>query len=100
VRKICEIFKIIFAIILAFQKNSNSSSSAEDSSAETAAEVAAQQQRKRARRQLQRDCGLQDMDNGTYKTVVVVQTNNLGIPGLVTSMDQLYEVPNWGNTIN
>ena len=46
---------------------------------------------KRSRRQLQRDCGLQDMDNGTYKTVIVVQTNNLGIPGLVTSMDQLYE---------
>jgi hypothetical protein len=32
------------------------------------------------------------MDNGTYKTIVVVQTNNLGIPGLVTSMDQLYEI--------
>ncbi|PIO70567.1 PAN domain protein [Teladorsagia circumcincta] len=30
--------------------------------------------------------------NGTYKTTVVIQTNNLGIPGLVTSMDQLYEV--------
>ncbi|KAI3420261.1 hypothetical protein GPALN_003577 [Globodera pallida] len=47
---------------------------------------------KRHRRQSQRDCGLVDMDNGTYKTVVVVQTNNLGIPGLVTSMDQLYEI--------
>lgn len=31
-------------------------------------------------------------DNGTYKTTVVVQTNNLGIPGLVTSMDQIYEI--------
>ncbi len=30
--------------------------------------------------------------NGTYKSTVVVQTNNLGIPGLVTSMDQIYEV--------
>uniref|UniRef100_A0A0K0CUG2 PAN domain protein n=1 Tax=Angiostrongylus cantonensis TaxID=6313 RepID=A0A0K0CUG2_ANGCA len=39
-----------------------------------------------------RDCGLVDMLNGTYKTTVVIQTNNLGIPGLVTSMDQLYEV--------
>ncbi|VDM57639.1 unnamed protein product [Angiostrongylus costaricensis] len=39
-----------------------------------------------------RDCGLIDMLNGTYKTTVVIQTNNLGIPGLVTSMDQLYEV--------
>ncbi|KAL3125932.1 hypothetical protein niasHT_009461 [Heterodera trifolii] len=47
---------------------------------------------RRQRRQSQRDCGLVDMDNGTYKTVVVVQTNNLGIPGLVTSMDQLYEI--------
>ncbi|VDK45945.1 unnamed protein product [Anisakis simplex] len=49
----------------------------------------------RARRQIDetiRDCGLQDMLNGTYKTTVVVQTNNLGIPGLVTSMDQIYEV--------
>ncbi|VDM45224.1 unnamed protein product [Toxocara canis] len=49
----------------------------------------------RARRQADdapRDCGLQDMLNGTYKTTVVVQTNNLGIPGLVTSMDQIYEV--------
>lgn len=73
------------------------------SSAETAAElvasaeqmptaVAQRRHRQRSRRQLQRDCGLQDMDNGTYKTVVVVQTNNLGIPGLVTSMDQLYEI--------
>lgn len=54
-----------------------------------------------------RDCAIQDMVrvggrlsslslslqlNGTYKAVVVVQTNNLGIPGLVTEMDQLYEV--------
>ncbi|GMT28150.1 hypothetical protein PFISCL1PPCAC_19447 [Pristionchus fissidentatus] len=39
-----------------------------------------------------RDCGLIDLLNGTYKTTVVVQTNNLGIPGLVTSMDQLYEI--------
>ncbi|CDW56151.1 PAN 1 and Zona pellucida domain containing protei n [Trichuris trichiura] len=31
-------------------------------------------------------------NNGTYKAVVVVQTNNLGIPGLVTSMDEIYEV--------
>uniref|UniRef100_A0A7E4VYW4 ZP domain-containing protein n=1 Tax=Panagrellus redivivus TaxID=6233 RepID=A0A7E4VYW4_PANRE len=46
----------------------------------------------RRRREAQRECGLVDMDNGTYKTTVVVQTNNLGIPGLVTSMDQLYEV--------
>jgi hypothetical protein len=46
----------------------------------------------RRRREAQRECGLIDMDNGTYKTTVVVQTNNLGIPGLVTSMDQLYEV--------
>ncbi|KAM3721511.1 Uncharacterized protein ACO02O_09298 [Dirofilaria immitis] len=49
----------------------------------------------RTRRQaleLQRDCGIQDMNNGTYKTTVVVQTNNLGIPGLVTSMDQIFEV--------
>lgn len=30
--------------------------------------------------------------NGTYKATVVVQTNNLGIPGLVTSMDRIYEV--------
>nr|CAD2172337.1 unnamed protein product [Meloidogyne enterolobii] len=53
--------------------------------------INSQKDLKRSRRQLQRDCGLQDMDNGTYKTVIVVQTNNLGIPGLVTSMDQLYE---------
>uniref|UniRef100_A0A158Q7Z5 PAN domain protein n=1 Tax=Elaeophora elaphi TaxID=1147741 RepID=A0A158Q7Z5_9BILA len=49
----------------------------------------------RIRRQavdLQRDCGIQDMNNGTYKSTVVVQTNNLGIPGLVTSMDQIFEV--------
>jgi len=46
----------------------------------------------RRRREAQRECGLIDMDNGTYRTTVVVQTNNLGIPGLVTSMDQLYEV--------
>ncbi|KAI1711166.1 PAN domain-containing protein [Ditylenchus destructor] len=46
----------------------------------------------RRRRQTERDCGLIDMDNGTYKTTVVVQTNNLGIPGLVTSMDQIYEI--------
>ncbi|EFO25782.2 PAN domain-containing protein [Loa loa] len=49
----------------------------------------------RTRRQaleLQRDCGIQDMNNGTYKSTVVVQTNNLGIPGLVTSMDQIFEV--------
>ncbi|PAV81635.1 hypothetical protein WR25_17484 isoform H [Diploscapter pachys] len=39
-----------------------------------------------------KDCGLVDLLNGTYKTTVVIQTNNLGIPGLVTSMDQLYEV--------
>ncbi|CAI5440355.1 unnamed protein product [Caenorhabditis angaria] len=39
-----------------------------------------------------RDCGLIDLLNGTYKSTVVIQTNNLGIPGLVTSMDQLYEV--------
>ncbi|UMM11457.1 hypothetical protein L5515_000736 [Caenorhabditis briggsae] len=39
-----------------------------------------------------RDCGLVDLLNGTYKSTVVIQTNNLGIPGLVTSMDQLYEV--------
>ncbi|CAI4221215.1 unnamed protein product [Auanema sp. JU1783] len=48
---------------------------------------------KRHRRQVEsRDCGIVDMLNGTYKTTVVIQTNNLGIPGLVTSMDQLYEV--------
>ncbi|KAK6730984.1 hypothetical protein RB195_007449 [Necator americanus] len=47
----------------------------------------------RHKRQVEsRDCGLVDMLNGTYKTTVVIQTNNLGIPGLVTSMDQLYEV--------
>ncbi|KJH51707.1 PAN domain protein [Dictyocaulus viviparus] len=47
----------------------------------------------RHKRQVEsRDCGLIDMLNGTYKTTVVIQTNNLGIPGLVTSMDQLYEV--------
>ncbi|OZC08932.1 hypothetical protein X798_04019 [Onchocerca flexuosa] len=49
----------------------------------------------RIRRQaseLQRDCGIQDMNNGIYKSTVVVQTNNLGIPGLVTSMDQIFEV--------
>ncbi|KAH7723892.1 PAN domain-containing protein [Aphelenchoides avenae] len=46
----------------------------------------------RRRREAERDCGLVDMDNGTYKTTVVVQTNNLGIPGLVTSMDQIYEI--------
>ena len=39
-----------------------------------------------------RDCGLVDLLNGTYKSTVVIQTNNLGIPGLVTLMDQLYEV--------
>ncbi|KFD57899.1 hypothetical protein M514_01132 [Trichuris suis] len=39
-----------------------------------------------------RDCGLVEFNNGTYKAVVVVQTNNLGIPGLVTSMDEIYEV--------
>ncbi|VDN03622.1 unnamed protein product [Thelazia callipaeda] len=47
---------------------------------------------KRQPAELQRDCGIQDMKNGTYKTTVVIQTNNLGIPGLVTSMDQIYEV--------
>lgn len=31
-------------------------------------------------------------NNGTYKSTIVVQTNNLGIPGLVTSMDQIFEV--------
>uniref|UniRef100_A0A1I8A5G4 ZP domain-containing protein n=1 Tax=Steinernema glaseri TaxID=37863 RepID=A0A1I8A5G4_9BILA len=46
----------------------------------------------RRRRETERDCGLQDMENGMYKTTVVIQTNNLGIPGLVTSMDQIYEV--------
>ncbi|KAK0425130.1 hypothetical protein QR680_009048 [Steinernema hermaphroditum] len=46
----------------------------------------------RRRRETERDCGLQDMDNGVYKSTVVIQTNNLGIPGLVTSMDQIYEV--------
>ncbi|CAD5206096.1 unnamed protein product [Bursaphelenchus okinawaensis] len=46
----------------------------------------------RRKRQATRDCGIQDMNNGTYKTTVVVQTNNLGIPGLVTSMDQIYEI--------
>ncbi|CAI4231348.1 unnamed protein product [Auanema sp. JU1783] len=47
---------------------------------------------KRAKRQALRECGIIDMLNGTYKATVVIQTNNLGIPGLVTSMDQLYEV--------
>ena len=47
----------------------------------------------RHKRQIEsRDCGLIDMLNGTYRATVVIQTNNLGIPGLVTSMDQLYEV--------
>ncbi|CAD5208767.1 unnamed protein product [Bursaphelenchus xylophilus] len=46
----------------------------------------------RRKRQATRDCGIQDMNNGTYRTTVVVQTNNLGIPGLVTSMDQIYEI--------
>ena len=48
----------------------------------------------RRRRQVlaERDCGLIDADNGTYQATVVIQTNNLGIPGLVTSMDQIYEV--------
>lgn len=48
----------------------------------------------RKRRQVasERDCGLVDMNNGTYHTTVVIQTNNLGIPGLVTSMDQIYDV--------
>uniref|UniRef100_A0A914XJN3 PAN domain-containing protein n=1 Tax=Plectus sambesii TaxID=2011161 RepID=A0A914XJN3_9BILA len=39
-----------------------------------------------------RDCGLEDLANNNYKATVVVQTNNLGIPGLVTSMDKIYEV--------
>ena len=30
--------------------------------------------------------------DGTIKATVVVQSNNLGIPGLVTSMDKIYEV--------
>ncbi|CAJ0574391.1 unnamed protein product, partial [Mesorhabditis spiculigera] len=49
---------------------------------------------RRVRRQLEqgRECGIADLGNGTYTATVVVQTNNLGIPGLVTSMDQLYEV--------
>jgi len=72
----------------------NGSDSSAESSAEQAAELATTaeaeaQQRKRARRQSsQRDCGLQDMDNGTYKTVVVVQTNNLGIPGFAAGINQ------------
>ncbi|CAB3407396.1 unnamed protein product [Caenorhabditis bovis] len=50
--------------------------------------------RRRQKRQAPefRDCGLVDLLNGTYKSTVVIQTNNLGIPGLVTEMDQLYEV--------
>lgn len=39
-----------------------------------------------------RDCGLENMGNNQYHVTVVVQTNNLGIPGLVTSMDKIYEV--------
>lgn len=46
----------------------------------------------RRRRESSRDCGIVDLDNGTYKSTIVVQTNNLGIPGLVTSMDQIYEI--------
>lgn len=46
----------------------------------------------RRRRESARDCGLVDLDNGSYKSTIVVQTNNLGIPGLVTSMDQIYEI--------
>lgn len=30
--------------------------------------------------------------NGTYKATIVVQSNNLGIPGLVTSGDNIYSV--------
>ncbi|KIH48750.1 zona pellucida-like domain protein [Ancylostoma duodenale] len=57
------------------------------------AELVKDEQDFRHKRQVEsRDCGLIDMLNGTYKTTVVIQTNNLGIPGLVTSMDQLYEV--------
>ncbi|KHJ75136.1 zona pellucida-like domain protein, partial [Oesophagostomum dentatum] len=57
------------------------------------AELVKDDQDFRHKRQVEsRDCGLIDMLNGTYKTTVVIQTNNLGIPGLVTSMDQLYEV--------
>ncbi|KRY84569.1 Uncharacterized protein T4D_6680 [Trichinella pseudospiralis] len=50
-----------------------------------------------------RDCGLVEFvnfisavfdksNNGTYKATIVVQSNNLGIPGLVTSQDDIYEV--------
>ncbi|KAI6210434.1 hypothetical protein M3Y96_00327600 [Aphelenchoides besseyi] len=43
----------------------------------------------RRRRQITppKDCGLTDIGNGTYKTIIVVQTNNLGIPGLEVSCD-------------
>lgn len=39
-----------------------------------------------------RDCGVTDNGNGTITATVVIQTNQFGIPGLVTSMDQLYQV--------
>ncbi|VDO92676.1 unnamed protein product [Soboliphyme baturini] len=38
------------------------------------------------------DCGITDLRNGTFRATVVVQANSLGIPGLVTSMDEVYEV--------
>ena len=37
-------------------------------------------------------CGRSFQADGKYGATVVVQANNLGIPGLVTSMDKLYEV--------
>lgn len=47
----------------------------------------------RARRDTQeKSCGLTEIENGKYKSTVVIQTNNLGIPGLVTSTDQIYEI--------
>uniref|UniRef100_A0A0N4ZNC4 Apple domain-containing protein n=1 Tax=Parastrongyloides trichosuri TaxID=131310 RepID=A0A0N4ZNC4_PARTI len=47
----------------------------------------------RARRDApEKSCGITEIENGKYKSTVVVQTNNLGIPGLVTSTDQIYEI--------
>uniref|UniRef100_A0A0K0EZ99 No mechanoreceptor potential A (inferred by orthology to a D. melanogaster protein) n=1 Tax=Strongyloides venezuelensis TaxID=75913 RepID=A0A0K0EZ99_STRVS len=47
----------------------------------------------RSRRDTQeKSCGITEIENGKYKSTVVIQTNNLGIPGLVTSTDQIYEI--------
>jgi hypothetical protein len=40
----------------------------------------------------QRDCGVTETSDGLLKATVILQRNQMGIPGLVTSMDKIYEV--------